>query len=92
MQKKKLQLLLWEEKYNESKGGQKHRGLGGSEQLNCDLSKEIRKGPRGKDKYDRFEMARNRPLQIPGVPLLRFRQKSPQISASMSACSVVEKS
>ena len=44
MQKKKLQLLLWEEKYNESKGGQKHRGLGGSEQLNCDLSKEIRDG------------------------------------------------
>lgn len=73
MQKKKLQLLLWEEKYNESKGGQKYRGFGGSEQLNCDLSKEIRKGFRGKDKYDRFEMARNRLLQIFGVLLFRFR-------------------
>lgn len=39
-----------------SKGGQRNRGLGSSEQLNCDLSKEISNGPREKDKYElRFD-------------------------------------
>lgn len=39
-----------------SKGGQQHRVLGSSEQLNCDLSKEIRNSSREKDKYElRFD-------------------------------------
>lgn len=57
MYKKKMQLALWEEKYNEKQGrSETQAGFWSSEQLKCDLSKEIREGPSEKDKCElRFE-------------------------------------